>query len=390
MPQGVETATSQWTVPVNRTTFGVLSLGAFIVTALGLTTGTDWQLQFLAIAITSVAILALKSLAPRLGLIDHPQGHKTHDGDVPVIGGLAIYIGLAFTLPLTALPGSTIFALLASCGLLVALGALDDRYHLPVWARFGAQVGAALIMIEWGGVMLTDLGQLVGDETFTLGRWSILVTVVATIGVINSMNMADGLDGLAGTLALATFGMAAIWAASGHPEIACIALLACSALTAFLAFNAPLPSRDPRARVFMGDAGSMMLGLLIAWVLITLSQGPDRAFPAVTALWLFALPLLDTLSVMLRRMLRGRSPFAPDREHLHHILIVAGYSNRAVVGIMFVGAMLFAAFGLLMFKTGIPDYWQFTTALGVFALINLALHRAWRVQRILHKFSQRG
>jgi UDP-GlcNAc:undecaprenyl-phosphate GlcNAc-1-phosphate transferase len=233
--------------------------------------------------------------------------------------------------------------------------------------------------------VLTDLGHLVSTERFTLGSWSVLMTVVATVGVINSMNMADGLDGLAGTLALVTLSVTALLAFGAHAELSEIALITCSALVAYLAFNAPLPGRHPGARIFMGDAGSMMLGLLIAWLMIALSQGPERAFPPITALWLFALPLLDTLTVMLRRVLRGRSPFSPDREHLHHVLIVAGYSKRMVVVIAVGAALLFAGLGLTMLHLGIADYVQFFIALGVFGLINLAVRRAWRLQRWLHK-----
>lgn len=385
MTNGADTSQNRWAVPMNRTTLGVLGAGSATLIVFGLSTSTDWSLHLLAVALTVIAAVFLKNLAPQLGLMDLPQGHKTHSGDVPVVGGLAMYIGLALCLPLTPLPGQTVIALLSACGLLVVMGALDDRSHLPVWARFAVQISAVLIMIHWGGVVLTDLGQLVSQETFTLGRWSVPMTVVATVGVINSMNMADGLDGLASTLALVTCSIVGVLAYASHPYAATLALLACSILIAFLAFNAPLPGLDPRARMFMGDAGSMMLGLLVAWLLIGLSQGAERVFPPVTALWLFALPLLDTLSVMLRRILRKRSPFAPDREHLHHVLIVAGYSPQEVVVIAACGAALFAGLGLLLLQAGVPDYWQFAIALAIFLLVNLAIQRAWRIQRWLHK-----
>ena len=369
---------------MNRSTYGVLIAGAALVLVLG-SVARLWLSPLLAITATVGAILLLRVVAPRLGLIDHPTGHKIHTGEVPIIGGLAMSVGLAVALPFAGLPSQTVASLLAACGVLALVGAVDDRFHLPVGIRFGAQIGAALIMIYWGGVELTDLGHLVSTELFTLGRWSVLMTVVATVGVINSMNMADGLDGLAGSLALVTFVLASLLGAGGHPGIATLALLTCAVLVAFLTFNAPIPGRDPRTRLFMGDAGSMMIGLLISWCLIALAQGPERVINPVTALWLFALPLLDTLSVMLRRILRGRSPFEPDREHVHHILLVAGYSNLKVVITAIGGALLMASFGLLMLYAEVPEHWQFAIALAVFVLVNVALRRAWRLQRWLHK-----
>jgi UDP-GlcNAc:undecaprenyl-phosphate GlcNAc-1-phosphate transferase len=370
---------------MNRTSFAVLGFGASVFALLGVAVGTEWTVPLLAIAITAASAVLLKNLAPRLGLIDQPQGHKTHEGNVPVVGGLAMYVALALCLPMAGVAEHTVMAVLSACGLLVVVGGLDDRFHLPVWIRFGAQITAALIMIHWGGVALTDLGQLVGEETFTLGRWSVFMTVVATVGVINSLNMADGLDGLAGTLSLVTFAVAAIIASSGHPDLVVLAMLACALLVGFLAFNAPFPGRVPGARLFMGDAGSMMLGLLVAWLMIDLAQGPERAMPPITALWLFAIPLLDTLSVMLRRLLRGKSPFSPDQEHLHHVLIVAGYSRPMVVVLAAVGALLFAGLGLLMLKAGLPEHVQFGIALGVFILVNVALRHAWKLQKLLQK-----
>ncbi|MBW2536095.1 MAG: hypothetical protein JRI55_31695 [Deltaproteobacteria bacterium] len=372
-------------LPMNRATLGVLFVGGALVVGFGSAASMLWLPPLLALVITLGAILLLRRIAPRLGLIDRPTGHKTHTGEVPTVGGLAMFLGLVIALPFTGLPSQTITALLAACGILVLVGALDDRLHLPVWVRFGAQISAALVMIHWGGVVLTDLGHLVTTERFTLGRWSVLMTVVATVGVINSMNMADGLDGLAGSLALTTFVLVGLLAANGHPEIAAIALPASAALVAFLAFNAPVPGRDPRGRLFMGDAGSMMLGLLISWCLIALAQGPERAIHPVTALWLFAVPLLDTLTVMLRRIHRGHSPFAPDREHFHHILVVAGYSKLKVVLTAVGVALGMAGFGLLMLLIGIPEHWQFMIALATFVMAYVALRRAWRLQRWLHK-----
>ena len=195
------------------------------------------------------------------------------------------------------------------------------------------------------------------------------------------MNMSDGLDGLAGGLALISLTalmLIVIQAGADQYYIKLLPLMA--AVSAFLVLN--LRPRQP-ALVFMGDAGSLFLGFTLCWFFIRFTQGPAPLMAPVTALWLVALPLIDTLVIMARRIAKGRSPFAADREHLHHILLAAGFSPKAVLGIMLLLAMAAAGVGLFSHFLHAPDFvmfWGFMLCLGGYHLL---ISRAWRLKRFI-------
>jgi UDP-GlcNAc:undecaprenyl-phosphate GlcNAc-1-phosphate transferase len=335
-------------------------------------------------AITLLLLMVLRPLAHRIGLADQPGGRKHHDGRVPLIGGIAMLCGFVFVVLILDVVLSPLRALFAGCGLLMIVGVLDDFRELSTFARFLAQIVAALIMVYFGGVRLHDLGHLVSDTVWSLGLWEVPFTVFAVVGVINALNMADGLDGLAGTLtliALAT--LAALASAAGRAADAAVLLVLVSTVVAFLALN--LRIARPRALIFMGDAGSMFLGFAIAWFCISLSQRGVPAMTPVTALWVFALPLFDTVSLMLRRIVRGRSPFAADREHFHHILLAAGYTvNQSLAIIGGIGLTL-AATGAAGYYLGIPERLMFLALMGLFALYFWGVMHAWRVMKALRR-----
>jgi UDP-GlcNAc:undecaprenyl-phosphate GlcNAc-1-phosphate transferase len=339
-----------------------------------------------AFAITLQLLLVLRRLAPRIGLLDTPGGRKDHEGAVPLVGGLAMFIGFAFSLLLLQESLGPLRALVAGATLVVVVGVLDDLNELSSLSRFVVQIAAALMMVFWGGVELTDLGFLgSAGHLVELGLWSIPLTVFSTVGVINALNMIDGVDGLAGSvtaLALAALILVALLGGDGVAASVLGTLLA--TVAAFLLLNLRLPWQ-PRARVFMGDAGSMFLGFVLAWYLIDCSQGEDRLISPVTALWLLGVPLIDTVTSMLRRILKRSSPFKPDREHFHHILQLAGFSPRATLGIMFGVSLLMAAVGLGAHYAGVPEWVMFYAFLALFAIYFLVMRRAWRVMRFLKR-----
>jgi UDP-GlcNAc:undecaprenyl-phosphate GlcNAc-1-phosphate transferase len=131
----------------------------------------------------------------------------------------------------------------------------------------------------------------------------------------------------------------------------------------------------------MGDAGSMFLGFMLAWYFISMSQGEGRIISPVTTLWIFALPLFDTVGIMLRRIVRGRSPFAADREHLHHIFLLAGFSVCRTVTVMLLLAMTFGMVGLLGEFFGIPDGVMFWSFIGLFTLYFFVMMHAWKAMK---------
>jgi UDP-GlcNAc:undecaprenyl-phosphate GlcNAc-1-phosphate transferase len=340
-------------------------------------------MYLLSFSTTFFLVVALRPAAYRFGLLDAPGHRKIHDSPVPLIGGIAIFLGFLFAAVLFGPHSARLDAFLAGGGLLVAVGALDDRLELSHWLRFAAQIAAGLIMVFWGGLVIDDLGGILGSESQPLGKWAIPFTVFGTVGVINAINMIDGVDGLAGTICVVALGILGVVAlGNGASEAAHIAFgLGCATL-AFLYFNMRLPGRA-KAAIFLGDAGSMLLGYAISWLLVTLTQQPVAAINPVTALWLLAVPLIDTVSIMFRRILKGRSPFAPDKEHLHHILMVAGYSVCQTTLIM--GALSLTVGGICILADyfGASEQLMFFLFLGLFAAHFLGMLRAWKVMKAI-------
>jgi len=297
----------------------------------------------LAAGISAIALVLLVRLAEPLGLVDRPNSRKLHVGHIPLVGGLSVFIGvLCAALWLGGL-SHFMRILLATSAVLALLGALDDRYDLSVRARLLVQTAAILTVIGTTGVYIHSVGHLFGHE-LTLGWLGVPFTVVAVIGLLNAFNMMDGIDGLAGGLSLVTIG--AILLYSNAPQIqgpTALMLLTGCALLPYLATNLGLVGR----KIFLGDAGSMVLGYLFAWTLIDFSQATPKHISPIDVLWCVALPVLDTLAVMYRRMRQGKSPFKPDRGHIHHILLGAGLSSRRALACLIALAATLAFFGSL-------------------------------------------
>lgn len=280
----------------------------------------------LAFVLTSLALVLLQPVAARLNLLDHPDAaRKDHAHPTPVTGGIAILIGcvIAFAGMQANGPGMQAFG--AAAVLLAAVGLYDDLHDLRWYWRILAQVLAALLMIYWGGVRVEQLGPAFGLGELSLGWLAVPFTVFATVGLINAMNMIDGADGLAGSLGLAALAMLAAAALyAGNAGLASRLSVLCGALAAFLAWNVRLPWR-PRAKVFLGNAGSALLGLVIAWVAFRLTQNPGHPVNPVLALWLLPIPVMDCLVLIVRRLQQGRSPFSAGRDHIHHVMQDAGF-----------------------------------------------------------------
>lgn len=340
---------------------------------------------FGAFIATVLAIPPLLRSAPRWGLVDVATGRKVHEGEVPLIGGLAMgsvflcaYLVVALTGKLGLNQGLAIAIAIVLIG-----GLLDDLYDLRSAVKFSFQIAAAVALIAFGdGALLTQLGQLLSERIFTLGAWSVPLTVFAIVGVMNAVNMADGIDGAAGTLSLLGFAVFGILAAlTGETRVLVVTCIAAGVTTGFLCFNMRIPSR-PRALIFMGDTGSHFLGLLLAWSAIRLFNAEPPALNAVSAGWILGIILGDTLSVMVRRVLRGRNPFKGDREHLHHLLLGAGLSTTQTVFAMAGLSLVAGAIALAAEKSGVPGYLMFYLYLALLAMYCVYSERVFRRHRL--------
>lgn len=334
-------------------------------------------------AITALAIVVLAPLARKFGLVDCPNGRKQHEGDIPLIGGIAIFLGLIAGLSFSGVTIPHFNAFVTATSLLFVIGIIDDYLDIPAIIKLIVQLIAALILVYWAGLEIEGLSNLFYSGKFSLGNLSIPITVIAVVGYTNAINMTDGVDGLAGSLTLtATLAlMTAAYMAGYNKEFLYLGIFAIS-VTIFLIFNARHPLRK-KAGIFLGDAGSLLCGFVVAWFVIHLATIQPRAIEASTALWIIGLPFIDLTAVMLKRILKGKSPFVADREHFHHLLLAADFSINQTVLIIFGVALCFASFGLLGQILHMPGYIMFYIFIVVFALSLWTLFRAWRMQKFL-------
>lgn len=345
-----------------------------------------------AFSLTTGLILGLRPLARQMGLVDVPNERKVHEGEVPLVGGIAIFAAVACAHVVSAVfsPGISLhqsfLAFYVGASLLVLVGMIDDYREMLPLTRIVAQIFVALIMIYGGGVVVRDIGTIpFSGDILALGSFAIPFTVVAAVGVINAVNMSDGLDGLAGSLTLVPLlGFLIATLTLGSGEQAELLTLLCAAVVAFLFFNVTVPGKR-RALIFLGDSGSMLLGFALVWFAITLSQGPDRAIQPSSALWFLMVPIFDAVCMMARRLVRRRSMFSADKEHLHHVFLLAGFTLTETVLTITGLAMLGVLVGIAGAYFGISDLYL----TGAFVICGLLYYwmimRAWNVMRFLRR-----
>ncbi|MCX7900997.1 MAG: hypothetical protein N2483_01665 [Burkholderiaceae bacterium] len=314
-----------------------------------------------AFLVTVLAILALRPAAHRIGLVDRPRGRKMHHGDVPLVGGLAMF--LAFASSTLAMPRDVVGGtgyLMGAAALLVAVGGFDDRFELSASHRLVVHLIAILVGSTAFGTSPLTLGDIFGTGSITLhGLPATLMLLLLTVGTINAMNMIDGADGVAGSMALAALlSMALLAAAAGDGRTATLAFALAGAVCGFLIFNLPM-SWNRRIRCFMGDAGSTMLGFALAWVAFHLTQVSHPGAWPVTVLRLAAIPLYDLLWSIGRRVKRRRSPFSADRGHLHHVLLDGGLSATGTFAVLTALAVFWSVVGIGLEAAKVPEWLSF-------------------------------
>lgn len=334
---------------------------------------------FIAVA----AIMLARPVAFKIGLTDKPSSRKKHQGEIPLIGGLAIFFCIAYIILMHNLANPVNIAFLAAVAIIVVTGVIDDFKGLSVKPRIVAEIVATLIMIRWGGVEITSLGDLFGFGEIQLGYFSTLFTVFAVVGGINAFNMIDGIDGLAGGISFTIyFLLSLLCIVYESSESLQLCFILAPATAAFLLCNFPIKGRA-KALTFLGDAGSMLFGFTICWLVISASQGDQKIISPATVLWLIAAPILDSFSIIIRRIRKGRSPFAPDREHFHHILQVAGFGKYSILFILLGFGAILPAIGLMAdILLNIPESLMFYLFIIVFALYNWGMSHAWTLVKV--------
>ncbi len=296
---------------------------------------------FLLACVTSLVLTSLvRELAPRLGLTDRPDGHrKLHKGAMPLAGGIAILLATVSVLGVALQQPHHPFqwvlwqhwpeiASLVGAGMvIVVVGLVDDRFGLRGWQKLIGQTLAVSVLI-YHGLLIERIGMF-GLGPISLQWLAIPATIFWLLGAINALNLLDGIDGLATVMGIILVSTLAVMAMMmGRMEVAVIGFIFAGCLVGFMRFN------FPPATIYLGDTGSMLIGLVVGTLAIqgSLKGAGTVLLAAPLAVW--AIPIFDSIAAVLRRKLTGRSIYTTDRAHLHHRLLNLLGSNRRVLALL--------------------------------------------------------
>lgn len=323
-----------------------------------------------ALVLMLLIMLIMFPIGKRFGFYDMPGGRKNHSEPVLVIGGIAMILTFKIFMPFIQPNHYNIHYLLFTLLFLTVIGLLDDLYQLSAKKLFLAQVIAGLIIIFGGdGAAVHWLGDLFGFGPIYTSWLAPIFTLICVLGVINAVNMIDGMDGLAGSVifvSISWFGLLCLL--SGRPVLLKMLLVLMGIIVGFLMFNMRTPWRR-RANIFMGNAGSMSLGLLVTWLAVQLSGKVDSQVSPIISVWVIGMPLMDMARVMIKRISEGKSPFVADHSHVHHMLSSVGYSVGQVVFIKSAMSFIVGGIGVLGWYLNMPDwimFYGFMLLLGIY------------------------
>ena len=270
---------------------------------------------------------AVRVLAFKIGAIDIPlDSRRVHKKPIPRIGGLAIYLSFVITTALFCGANRTLLTIWIGGFILVAVGILDDIFRLNAWIKLFAQVAVAVFAVLFGSVIdHVNIGGYID-----LGFWAFPLSVLWIVGLTNAINFIDGLDGLAcGVSAISSLSMLLVVLLHGDMVSTLLCAVLFGSCIGFLPFNS-----NP-ARIFMGDTGALFLGFSLAILSVNGVFKLHAMLSFLVPLIVFALPIFDAAFAIFRRLIHGKSPFAPDRGHIHHRLIDMGFTQKESVKILY-------------------------------------------------------
>lgn len=344
-------------------------------------------LQLFPVFVASfISLLLFIKFAKRIQLVDKPNARKLHNGAIPLVGGISCTTVISGFILLNPNLIDHSYLYISCIVILSVMGAIDDKFDISFKIRMAVQAILCLVVVFFGNLSLENLGNLFGNGDIHLGNWGVLITLFAVIGAINAFNMVDGIDGLLGGLSMVTFGsLAFLLFNNGQPGEAFVCLVFIAALLPYICLNLGICGQ--KRKIFMGDAGSMVIGFTVVWFLMGMSQseGSSAVMSPVTALWLIAIPLMDMAAIMIRRIRRGDSPFKPDREHLHHIFQRMGFSSRETMVLITFVASIFAVIGILGEHSQINDHTMFILFLGCFLTYLIGISYIWRITTFIRQ-----
>ena len=325
-----------------------------------------------ALAMTMALIPPLIRFSGKLQLLDQPGERKVHALAIPRVGGVGMVLGALLPIVLWVPLEREIIALLAGLGILLYFGVWDDRGDLDYRIKFLGQILAALVVVGYGGVVIHVIPFFGMDP---VSPWfSMPLTVIAIVAVTNSVNLADGLDGLAAGMMLLTLaGIAFLAYIADGVELLLIVMSMMGVIVGFLRFN------TYPARIFMGDTGSQFLGFTVVTLLVILTQKTSPALNPALPLLLLGVPLFDTAFVIIKRIYTGRSPFAADKNHIHHQLLALKFDHYEAVVMIYLVQALFVGCAIIMRYFSdliIISTWVLANIVLAFILV-IAGHKHW-------------
>lgn len=322
-----------------------------------------------AAALLVAALVALittpvvRSLAVRMGAVDVPKdGRRMHDHPIPRMGGLAIFFGFILSVLIFQTLTPALRGMLLGSVIIVVLGILDDIYALPALPKFLVQIVAALVaVLEGNRIEFLSNPNIFSKEPFwELGWLSIPISVLWIVAITNSVNLIDGLDGLAcGVSTISSMTLLVIALIVSEPDVAILMAALAGACIGFLPYNL-----NP-AKIFMGDTGSTFLGFILATVSI---QGLFKFYAIISfavPFLMLGLPIFDTCFAILRRVAKGQSPMSPDRGHIHHRLIDMGFSQKQAVAVLYIISAILGLSAVVLTTIGVVRAMLFLMALCV-------------------------
>ena len=306
------------------------------------------------------------------GDLDHPGERSQHEIPTPRLGGIAIFLAFLFSAIIFVPINDSVRGLLAGTLIIFATGVMDDLSGINARQKFFCQAAACLVTITVGKLYLTNLGNLFGFGEIVLPVWlGVLFTLFAVVGMINAINLIDGLDGLAGGVSAIALTAFLILGALDHQKSTI--LLAAAGIGAILGF---LKYNFYPARIFMGDTGSLVLGFLLGFMSVSLTQAPGATVSPMVPVLVLGLPIIDTVWVMTRRVFMGLSPFIADRSHVHHKFLDLGLEHRFTVIIIYGISAFWACLAIVMRSA--PEYLLLLLYLLSFLIFYLAMRRMLR------------
>jgi UDP-GlcNAc:undecaprenyl-phosphate GlcNAc-1-phosphate transferase len=315
---------------------------------------------------TLILLFLLRPFSIRFGWVDKPGGRKKHKFSVPLIGGWAIFLGFSLTFLPEIIHIRPYFVFWLAGLVLMIISGIDDRYTLRAGYRFILHLIVIAGITLFGQTSIVHLGNLLGFGVIALGAAGLFFTSFAVVGIINAVNMMDGMDGLTACVSLVELGLMLFLAVQKQFHLeAMIIVTFMGALIAFLFFNFPAKAIE-KHKIFLGDTGSTLLGLLLAWLCMRLTQNTN-GYPPALMLWLVALPLMDTLHLMINRKARGVPAFQADRRHIHHMLLQLDCSPKQITFLLSGSAFIIGTMGVMLYQYAVPETLLFWGMLVVFS-----------------------